>query len=112
MISMMNYCALHVCCLCNIKRKSITPFFGNASNAVKNTLSLILLLITALRKLGAHLNRKYPLHGIFKSDLIKYISLVLDGINPKIKSNKFFLILSLYSQCFCVFHDCLNQAKT
>ena len=106
----MNYCVLHVCYLCNIKRKSITPFFGNASNAVKNTLSLILLLITALRKLGAHLNRKY-LHGIFKSDLRKYISLVLDGINPKIKSNKF-LILSLHSQYFCVFHDCLNQAKT
>src|SRR3990167_8001147 len=85
MILQMNYCALHVCYLCNIKRKSITPFFGNASNAVKNTLSLILLLITALRKLGAHLNRKYTLHGILKSDLRKHLSLVLDGINPQDK---------------------------
>ena len=87
----MNYCVLHVCYLCNIKRKSITPFFGNASNAVKNTLSLI-LLITALRKLGAHLNRKYTLHGILKSDLKKYVSLVLDRINSKIDKIKQILL--------------------
>jgi hypothetical protein len=39
------------------------PFFGSASSVVKNTLSLI-LLITALQKLGAHLNRKYLLENI------------------------------------------------
>ena len=82
MIFLMNYCVLHVCYLCNIKRKSITPFFGNASSAVKNTLSLTLLLITALRKLGAHLNRKYGLHRILEKKIRsrKYVSLVLSEI--------------------------------
>ena len=92
MISLMNYCVLPVCYLCNIKRKSITPFFGNASSVVKNISSLNLLLITALQKLGAHLNRKYTLHGILKSDLKKYVSLVLDRINSKIDKIKQILL--------------------
>ncbi len=70
MIFLMSYCVLHVCYLCNIKRKSITSFFGNASSAVKNILSLNLLLITALQKLGAHLNRKYALRIILKENQI------------------------------------------
>ena len=92
MIFLMNYYVLSVCYLCNIKRKSITLFFGNVSNVVKNILSLNLLLITALQKLGAHLNRKYALHRLLKSDLRKSISLVLDRINSKIDKIKQILL--------------------